>query len=76
MSTEIRTVECNNNKEVKKYINQAIEYYKKNKDEFVWMTERGNLYMTVWKCDDDRDYYVVVSNNYHSTYIPFENEDY
>ena len=57
-------------------ISFIIDYFRKNKDEFVWMTERGNLYMTVWKCDDDRDYYVVVSNNYHSTYIPFENEDY
>lgn len=31
--------------------------------------------MTVYKFDCDDEYYVVVSKDYYSTYIPFEDED-
>ena len=49
---------------------------RKNKEEFAWTTEIGNLYMTVFRYDGDENYYVVVSNNYYGTYIPFESADY
>lgn len=74
-SKESGAVDCCNNDEIKKSINKAIDFFRKNKEEFVWSTESGNLYMSVWRCDGDRDYYVVVANNYYSTYIPFEEKD-
>ena len=80
-STETGAVDCCTNERVKESINRAIDFFRKNKDEFVWYTATGNLHMSVWRCDGDAEYYVaeyyvVVTNNYHSTYIPFENEDY
>ena len=64
------------NEEVKGAICRAVDYFRKNKEEFAWTTETGNLFMTVFKYDGDENYYVVVSNNYYSTYIPFESADY
>lgn len=75
-SKETGAVDCCTNERVKESINRAIDFFRKNKDEFVWYTETGNLHMSVWRYDGDEEYYVVVTNNYHSTYIPFENEDY
>lgn len=75
-SKENGAVDCCTNEEVKAYIIKAIDFFRKNKDEFVWYTATGNLHMSVWRYDGDEEYYVVVTNNYHSTHIPFENEDY
>lgn len=62
---------------IKTYINQAIDYFRKNKNEDDYIIETGNLHMVVFRCDsDDKEYYVVTTNNYYSTYIPFEKEDY
>ena len=69
-------VDCCNNTEIKKRIKDAINYFRKNKDEFVWTTESGNLIITVFRYEGDEDYYVTLSNNYYSTYISFESEDY
>lgn len=75
-SKENGAVDCCNNKEVREYINKAIEYFRKNKNEDTWMAETGNLHIDVYKENEDKDYYVVVANNYYGTYIDFEHEDY
>lgn len=66
---------CNNNK-VKKFINNAINYFRANKNDFAYEAATGNLTVHVYRYDEDEDYHVVVSNNYYDTYIPFEKEDY
>ncbi len=75
-SKETGAVDCCNNKEVKKCINDAIDYFRKNKDEYDWFCYYGNLYINVRRWNGDENYEVVVSNNYYDTYIPFEEEDY
>lgn len=63
------------NEHITKAINNAIDYFRQNKDEFIWLTETGNLHLTVFRYEEDNDYYVVVTDNYYSTYIPFEDKD-
>lgn len=65
-----------NNEEVKQCIRKAIDYFRKNKNEYHWFTCYGNLYIGVTRWDGDENYEVVVTNNYYNTYIPFEKLDY
>jgi len=69
-------VDCCNNENVKMYIRQAINYFRQNKNEFVWYCGTGNLLVTVYRYDGDENYWVVVSDNHYDTYIPFEEKDY
>lgn len=75
-SEETGAVNCCDNENVKRYINQAIDYFRKHKDEYNWFCCTGNLYIDVSRFEGDEDYWVVVSNNYYETHIPFEAEDY
>lgn len=75
-SKETGAVDCCNNEEVKKRIHEAIDYFRQNKDEFYWYASSGNLRVSVEKWDGDGQYEVIVTNNYYSTLIPFELEDY
>lgn len=75
-SKENGAVDCCNNEEIKKYISEAIEFLRKNKEEYSWYCQTGNLYIHVFRYDGDREYYVVVTDSYYDTYIPFEKEDY
>lgn len=76
VSKETGAVDCCNNREIKKYINHAIEYFRENKDETNWFCCTGNLYINVSKWEGDENYWVVVSKDYYDTYIPFEAADY
>lgn len=69
-------VDCCNNENVKNVIHKAIDYFRNNKDEFVWFTESGSMHVCVFRHDGDEEYYVVVTDDYYDTYIPFENKDY
>lgn len=75
-SKETGAVDYCNNKEVKKAIYKAIDYFRNNKDDYHWFTACGNLYVDVCKYEGDESYEVVVSNDYYETSIPFESEDY
>lgn len=68
-------VDICDNEHVKKYINEAIKFFRENKDEYTWGTSCGNLYINVHRYDGDRTYEIIVSNNYYSTEILFELED-
>lgn len=75
-SKETGAVDCFNNKEIKKYIRNAIDYFRNNKDNFAYMAGSGNLTVHVYRLEDDEDYHVIVSNDYYETNIPFEKKDY
>lgn len=66
---------CNNN-EVKERIRNAINYFRKNKEEYVWQSQCGNLFLVVFRYEGDENYEVVLTKDYYDTYIPFESEDY
>ena len=75
-SKENGAVDVCNNKYVKNLVNEAIEYFKRNKDESYWFSGSGNTMVFVFKFDDDEDYDIFVCPNYYETYIPFQSEDY
>ncbi len=66
---------CNNDK-IRERIRSAIKYFRKNKDKFVYQTESGNLFLVVFRYEGDEDYEVILTDNFYSTYIDFEDEDY
>ena len=68
-------VDLCNNKEIKKHIRDAINYFRKNKEEFACESGSGNLTVHVYRYAGDEEYHVVVSNDYYDTNIPFEEED-
>lgn len=69
-------VDCCTDENVRQYIKQAINFFRNNKDEFVWYASTGNINITVYRNSEDKDYWVIVTNNYYETYISFEEEDY
>ena len=69
-------VDICDNYNVKNNIERGIDYLRKNEDEYYWMSECGNLHVSIYKWDGDRQYEVLVTNDYYSTYIPFESVDY
>lgn len=75
-SKETGAVDCCNNEEIRNYIHKAIDYFRANKNEFVWDCATGNLCVTVYRYEGDKNYYVQVTNDHYNTYIPFEEEDY
>lgn len=79
ISKETGAVDTCNNEEVKKCIRKGIDYFRNNKndeDSYTWYTTYGNLFVQIYKYSGDENYWVLVSNNYYDTYIPFEPEDY
>lgn len=57
-------------------VERAIRYFRNNKDEFNWHSSCGNLYVSVCRYEGEEIYDVTVSNNFYTTEIPFEEEDY
>lgn len=47
-----------------------------DKDEYYYFTGSGNALVHIYRFDGDKEYYVVVSKDYESGEIEFEEEDY
>ena len=66
-----------NEDEIKKYLREAITYFRNNKDEYAWggwIT--ANLFIHVHRYSADEEYNVTVSGDFYNMEIPFEEEDY
>lgn len=64
------------NEEIKNRIRNGVNYFRTNKDEHYWFTESGDTHVSVVRYEGDKDYEVLVTKDFYSTYIPFEEEDY
>lgn len=70
-------VNCCNNVHIKKYIDEAIDYFRTHKDEYDYGGHiTGNLYLNVHRWSGDEFYEVNIANDFYSMDIPFEEEDY
>ena len=76
ISKETGAKDVCNNEFIKECIQEAIDNFRKNKDEFVYYIGKGNTMVYVFRYNGDEEYNVVVTNNYYETDIPFESEDY
>lgn len=61
---------------IREYINKAIDYFRRNKEEDFWYCGSGNFTVFVIREGFDEDYLIFVTNNYYETFIPFEDRDY
>jgi len=76
-SAKVKAVDVCNNERIKQEIHRGIDYLRKHKDEFAWLMQTGNLYVAIYRYDGtDKEYEVIISNDYYDTYIPFESQDY
>ena len=62
--------------EINKWIQQGIEYFRENPEEYSYFMGFGNSMVHMYKFDEDKEYYVIVSKDYESGEIEFEKEDY
>ena len=69
------TLEATSN-EIVKEIRNAIEYFRKNKDEFCWYKSYKDVFVKVFRDSACDSYFVVVAKDFYETTIPFEKEDY
>lgn len=77
-SVEEGAVDICNNKHIRKYLREAIDYFRHNKDDYSsWGGHiTGNLYLSVTRLEEDNVYSVTISKDFYDTDIPFEDEDY
>lgn len=70
-------VNCCDNVHIKKYINEAVNYFRTHKDEYDYGGHIiGNLYFHVHRWSGDELYEISIANDFYSMEIPFEEEDY
>ena len=68
-------VEVQKNKVVEE-IQRGIDYFRTNKDESYWSTCHGDLFLIIFRYEDDEEYFVLVTRDFYETDILFEKEDY
>lgn len=73
---ETGAVDCCNDETIKQEIRKAVDYFRKNKNEYDWMTQHGNLYIHVHRYEGDEEYSITISNNFYTMEISFEPQDY
>lgn len=74
-SKDFRAIEISD-EEINKWIQQGIEYFRGNPEAYYYFMGSGNSMIHMYKFDEDKEYYVVVSKDYESGEIEFEKEDY
>ena len=62
--------------EINKWSQQGIEYFRGNPEAYSYFMGSGNSMIHMYKFNEDKEYYVVVSKDYESGEIEFEEEDY
>ena len=62
--------------DIKKWINDAIDFFRENPDAFVYVTGSGNTSVLVQNYSGDEEYVVSVTKDCYETHIPYEKEDY
>lgn len=65
-----------NTEEIRRHIQEAIDFFRRNKDDYAWEYQCGTLHISVYRYSGDENYEVIVTNDFYSTFIPFESEDY
>ena len=74
-SKDFRAVEISD-EEINEWIQEGIQYFRENPEEYSFSMGSGNSMVHMYKFDEDKEYYVIVSKDYESGEIEFEDEDY
>lgn len=62
--------------EVVDEIKRGIECLRINENEYHWFARHGDLFLIIFKYDEDEKYNVFVTRDWYETDIPFEEDDY
>lgn len=74
-SKEFRAIEIPDER-INEWIQQGIGYFRNHKDEYYWYIGSGNTWVHIHRYEDEEEYYVIVSKDYESGEIEFEEDDY
>lgn len=74
-SKEFKAIEISDER-INEWIQQGIEYFRGNTEAYSYFMGFGNSMIHMYKFDEDKEYYVVVSKDYESGKIEFEDDDY
>lgn len=61
---------------IKKFIQDGIDFLRKNKDKETYYIHTGDMYLFIDKNPDDEEFNILVTKDFYRTDIPFEAEDY
>lgn len=63
--------------EIENEIKKGIDYLRSsNEENDYWYISYGNLFVVIFKYAGDEEYFILVTQDFYETYIPFEEEDY
>ncbi len=62
--------------EINKNIQKGLEYLRTNKNEFYWYIQSGDLFLIIFRYEDDEEYTIMVTKDYFEANVSFEYEDF
>lgn len=72
----MRHVVETNSDEIIEKIQKGIETFRKNKTEFCWYTSFKDMFLIIFRFQDESNYFIVVTKDFYETCIPFEKKDF
>lgn len=64
------------NQKVVDEIKRGIEWLRSEKNEYYWFTKYRDLFLIIFKYDEDEKYNVFITRDWYETDITFEEDDY
>jgi hypothetical protein len=71
-----RNVKEINAEEIVKNIRSGIKYFREFKDQYIWYTRYGDLFLIIFKYSSDEEYRIMVTKDFYETELPFKEVDY
>lgn len=65
-----------NEENILKAVKDGIEWLRKNKEEFAYMTTSGDMFVVVFNFSGDEDYEIYVSKDFYECTIDYGDKDY
>jgi len=62
-------------KEVREFIQNAVTYFREHKDNYGFYYSGGRHLLIAKRYPGDKEYAIMIANDYYSADIPFEDED-
>ena len=61
---------------ITEYIKGGIKYFRDNKNEYVYYVSTGDMFVIIFRHEEDEDYFILGTKDFYETYVNFEEEDY
>ena len=64
------------NEEIIRDIKKGIQYFRENKDEYVWYISYGDLFLIIFRYLEDDEYFILTTKDYYETWLSFDKNDF